>query len=86
MSSSSKQWACLLRARFLKQKAPIAYYVKSSFWLALRCYLQTVYACTSWQLGDGSNISFLKDVWLSQPIVYLVSVPTYLHNSLHAKV
>lgn len=49
-------------------------------------YIHTVIDHSFWLLGDGANINFWTDKWLSQPIVNLLDIPQQYHNSLKAVV
>lgn len=84
--SSSNQWACLIRARFLKQNLSILHYVKSSIRLGLRPFMKTVQDSTVWCLGDGARINLYKDKWLPESIINKLEVPANLHKSLRGTV
>lgn len=84
MMSSNREWATLIKARFLRNNAPITHYVRSSIWPALKPHIQTVISNSTWQIGDGKHINFWTDTWLARPIVEILQLPVQLHKSLHA--
>lgn len=86
LASSSNQWACHIRARFIKHKVPILHYVKSSIWLGLKPYVQTVLDFSVWCIGDGVSINFWLDKWLPNRIVDMLEIPADMHRFLTANV
>lgn len=36
----------------------------------------------SWQLGNGEDIEFWTDKWVSRPIVEIINAPANIHNLL----
>jgi len=41
---------------------------------------------TSWQIGDGENINFWNDKWLTDSTIKLMSIPDHLQNSLSTSI
>lgn len=65
MLSSQSHWSLLLKCRFLRHNKPVGHYAKSSIWPGVRQFINSTLEGSYWHLGDGSNIKFWKDQWLS---------------------
>lgn len=78
--SVNSDWACFLRARFLKNGFPVQHYVKSSLWPGLKRCMASVSENVAWQLGDGTSINFWRDNWLGDPLVESLAIPASLHH------
>lgn len=70
----------------MRNNSVVQYSISSSIWTGIKPHLNSVLENSSWLLGDGSNINFWNDVWLSKPLNSLLSLPAHLHSSLNAKV
>lgn len=81
----NSQWSSLIRARFFKNNKMVSYNVKSPIWSALRNCFDSVMSNVSWIIGDGLNINFWKDRWIFEPLVDILRIPSFLHDSLQAK-
>lgn len=70
----------------LFEKNPIQYHISSSIWAGMKNQILTVIANSRCNVGNGSNINFWTDCWLSNPIVDLLDIPDSVHHLLRAKV
>lgn len=84
--SSSKQWAALLKARFVRKNKPVVYYARSSIWPSVRCKLNYVFEASVWCFGNGKNTNCWLDCWLSKPLVEVLDLPGNIHALLKATV
>lgn len=85
-TQSSNHWACLLRARVLRNNSHIPGHVSSSVWAGLKnCYLD-VQDNLSWLIGSGDAVRFWLDNWLSKPLVSLLNFQSSVHKHLNSKV
>lgn len=83
---SNEKWACLLRARVLRNGCPILYCLGSSIWSGIKHKYGDAINNVVWQLGNGYRISFWTDHWLVEPLVSLLQIPANLHKFLATKV
>lgn len=58
-SSSSNQWAQLLRHRVMRNNIPISYHIFPSIWSGIKSNFPTVTEKSRWNIGDGKTINFL---------------------------
>lgn len=86
LTQSNNQWACLLRGRVLRNNKPIPYHVSSSIWAGLKIYFSEVQDKSCCQIGSGNSLDFWTDVWLSQPLVRLLNLPSHMYDQLKSKV
>lgn len=84
--SSNSQCAGFLQARFLRNKSPIHYHIRSSLWFGLKNFIHSVLDNMSWLIGDGISINFWFDSWISRPITEVLGIPAEMHDSLKASV
>lgn len=84
--SSDKQWVCFLKARFLRSISMITYYVQSSIWPGVKSSFPIVLKNSIWIIGNGTNVNFWLDRWISDPIAKKLSLPTSLHPHLTSSV
>ncbi|XP_042478769.1 uncharacterized protein LOC122059799 [Macadamia integrifolia] len=67
VKNDDSQAAAFLRGRFLAASgAPKKTYVCSSIWVEIRKVWDFVEADERWVVGDGSDIFFWSDRWLSE--------------------
>ncbi|XP_019431129.1 PREDICTED: uncharacterized protein LOC109338368 [Lupinus angustifolius] len=85
MASSDQEWAIFYMQRF-KARNKANSYVKSSIWPGIRKNWPTVLNNSVWIVGNGMNINYWCDKWLSIPLIDSLSIPSSLHNSLMASV
>lgn len=86
MVSSRSQWACFLKARYLKDSLPVKHYLTSSIWPGLKTCYHMVTDNVAWQLGDGSSINFWRDPWLPEPVLNILQVPSNMHGFFQSKI
>lgn len=84
--ASDKEWVSFLKARFFQVHKPSIKYVESSIWPGIKLNMQIVLSDSIWMIGDGKEINFLLDNWISQPLVEILNIPASLHKSLTASV
>lgn len=61
-------------------------HVASSIWPGLKPYVSTIFENYVWIIGDGKQINFWNDKWLSRPISNYLSFRDSLKDVLEAKV
>lgn len=84
--SSSNQWTCFLKARFLRNFKPVGHHGNSSIWPSLRKWYSIVIENVSWQIGNGKSVNFWTDKWLYEIVVDLLLIPSNWRQSLCASV
>jgi hypothetical protein len=60
-------------------------HISSSLWHSLKPHVYTIYAHSTWTIGDGKSIFFWTNKWLHRLIVNLWNIPAHLHNTLNMR-
>ncbi|KAF1886785.1 hypothetical protein Lal_00046022 [Lupinus albus] len=82
--ASNHEWAIFCRQRF--GKSPLKRYFKSSIWSGIKPNWSKTTQNSLFLVGNGHDTNFWTDNWLGDPLVEILQIPEFLHNSLQAKV
>lgn len=86
MITADKDRASFLRGRFLQHGKPSTRYIKSSVWPGIKSLVTTALSNSIWLIGDGKDVNFWLHNRLSKPIVDMLNIPDFMHNSLATSV
>ena len=84
--SSDEQWAIICRHRYLRDGKPKSHYITSSVWPGLKQHVQFVIDHSQWSVGNGKDINFWNDRWLTTIIASRWNLPAALLSSLRMQV
>lgn len=84
--ASNKEWAGFLRQMFSFINKPCINYIKPSIWPGIKLNLLTVMENSIWQIGDGKNINFWLDNWLSSPLADQLQILEHMQKLLKCSV
>lgn len=82
INTSNASWVGMLRARFFKHRQPVSSYFRSSVCSVIKGFIHTIEANTASVIGDGDNINFWRNKWLSKPVVEFLNVSDSCNNAL----
>jgi len=61
-------------------------YIASSIWPELKSFVQFVLVNSTWNIGNGENVHFWKDMWLGESLVQSLNILSHFHAQLDMKV
>ncbi|XP_058761813.1 uncharacterized protein LOC131635226 [Vicia villosa] len=85
LSNSKEQWACLLKARVLRDGKEISYHIFPSLWSSMRASLKDVKGNSSWLIGNGNRIKFWSDNWNGSAVLESLNATGGSHPFLKDK-
>ncbi|XP_058782945.1 uncharacterized protein LOC131657578 [Vicia villosa] len=80
--NSEENWACLLRARVLRNFGYIRHHIFSTVWSSIKPEIQCLYSNTAWSIGNGSRIKFWTDAWCGPPLIEKTQLHVLVLNGI----